>query len=267
MEDTQVMSPPNSDAGVSQNSESQVSSPEGGEQTQTTDKVESAEAITRSPVTERPQPFETRQSRQLARLREEIRSLKDLYEKNVSKPSQPVTAPQTWQPKPLPLEQFHPEGVASWVQDTLSGMKQQLMQETQGAFSQWQQDQIRAQRDQEIVQMLDKYRENGQIERVEEILEQHPELNEYSRSYPKEAMKKVEEIMQREKAPLTPKKTRTGMVGSGTPSGATSQSNTVESLMAKAKSLTNQFSERNNDPAFMKEYNSVIDQLSQLSKK
>jgi hypothetical protein len=267
MEDTQVVSPPNSDAGVSQNSESQVSSPEGGEQTQTTGQVEPAGTTSRSTVTESPQPFETRQARQLARLREEIRTLKDLYQQNIAKPSQPVTAPQTWQPKPLPLEQFHPEGVAAWVQDTLSGMKQQLMQETQGAFTQWQQDQIQYQRDQEVVGMLDKYRENGQLERVEEILETHPELNEYSRSYPKEAMKKVEEIMEHERAPLTPKKTRTGIVGSGTPPGTTSQSNTVESIMNKAKSLTSQFSERSKDPEFMKEYNQVMAQLSQLTKK
>lgn len=121
-----------------------------------------------------------------------------------------------------------------------------------------------AQREEEAKKILEQLGSEGKLESVQEILSEHPELDNLDSL---SAMKLVQKMVggTRNAHPLTPRKSLSGTIGSGTSSSGTVRPS-VSELKAKVASMQSEFGAKHNDPEFMKQWNKAKSDLEKLNK-
>jgi hypothetical protein len=138
------------------------------------------------------------------------------------------------------------EGFGKYQESYQESLKQKEIQEKQQAA------------EQEVQERIDKFRENGLDVKVAEILKKYPALNNASIGDPLKA-KEILDFIESEylkdvnKTPLAPKKSRMGMIGSGSPVGGSQGKPSLEQIKAVKTKLEEELPTRGNDPEFKKQ--------------
>lgn len=126
--------------------------------------------------------------------------------------------------------------------------------------------------EQEVQERINKMRENGLDVKVAEILKKYPALNNASVGDPLKA-KEILDFIESEylkdvnKTPLAPKKSRMGMVGSGSPVGGGQGKPSLEQIKAVKTKLEEELPTRGNDPEFKKQWEEVKELYSRTIEK
>lgn len=121
-----------------------------------------------------------------------------------------------------------------------------------------------AQKEEEARKILEQLASEGQIESVQDVLNEHPELDSLdSLSAMKIVQKMIGGVKTRQPHSLTPRKSMAGNVGSAT-STVQSTGSSYSELKAKASKLQTEFGSRSRDPEFMKEWNRVQSELKKM---
>ena len=126
--------------------------------------------------------------------------------------------------------------------------------------------------EQEVQERINKIRESGLDGKVAEILQKYPALNNASIGDPLKA-KEILDFIESEylkdinKTPLAPKKSRMGMVGSGSPVGGGQGKPTLDQIKALKAKLEEQLPGKLGDPEFKKQWEEVKELYSKLQEK
>lgn len=121
----------------------------------------------------------------------------------------------------------------------------------------------------DVAERINKMKESGADAKLVEILRKYPALDNASRGDPIKA-KEILDFIESEylkdanKTPLAPKKSRMGMIGSGSPIGGSQGKPNVDQVRVMKEKLESEFSEKHNDPEFKKQWETVKELYSQI---
>lgn len=253
-----------------------------------TDKVESVTQTSSQQVHSKPPSFFARTREKLSRteyeLREtknEVAQLKELINKfNAAKQSEPAASEQF-------IFNSDDDIYKLGLTDSLRRFEQYMMDKAEKRFQErfgdyygtYQEslkereiNQKREAAEQEVQERINKIRESGLDGKVAEILQKYPALNNASIGDPLKA-KEILDFIESEylkdinKTPLAPKKSRMGMVGSGSPVGGGQGKPSLDQIKALKAKLEEQLPTKLGDPEFNKQWEEVKELLSKSTEK